>query len=76
MHEHHARPAPPRHRLNQISHIVSWYCSPFLLQHLAELIDGLDGIDGVVTGAHVYPAHPMGGQWDSSPAIWKAMEAH
>jgi hypothetical protein len=33
--------APPRHRLNQISHIVSWYCSPFLLQHLAELIEGL-----------------------------------
>jgi hypothetical protein len=33
--------APPRHRLNQISHIVSWYCSPFLLQHLAKLIEGL-----------------------------------
>ena len=33
--------APARHRLNQISHIVSWYCSPFLLQHLAELIEGL-----------------------------------
>jgi hypothetical protein len=33
--------APPRHILNQISHIVSWYCSPFLLQHLAELIEGL-----------------------------------
>jgi hypothetical protein len=26
----------------------------------------------VVAGAHVYP----GVQWDSSPAIWKAMEAH
>jgi hypothetical protein len=27
----------------------------------------------VVAGAHVYPAHPIGVQWDSSPAIWKAM---
>jgi hypothetical protein len=60
--------APPWHRLNQISHIVSWYCSPFLLQHLAELIE-------VVAGAHVYPADPMGVQWDR-PAIWKVMEAH
>ena len=33
--------APPRHRLNQICYIVSWYCSPFLLQHLAKLIEGL-----------------------------------
>ena len=44
VYDHHARQhcsAPPRHRLNQISHIVSWYCSPFMLQHLAELIDGL-----------------------------------
>ena len=24
----------------------------------------------------VYPADPIGVQWDSSPAIWKAMEAH
>jgi hypothetical protein len=30
----------------------------------------------VVVGAHVYPADPIGVQWDSSPAIWKAMEAH
>jgi hypothetical protein len=30
----------------------------------------------VVAGAHVYPAHPIGVQWDSSPAIWKAMVAH
>jgi hypothetical protein len=30
----------------------------------------------VVAGAHVYPADPIGVQWDSSPAIWKAMEAH
>jgi hypothetical protein len=29
-----------------------------------------------VAGAHVYPADPIGVQWDSSPAIWKAMEAH
>ena len=61
--------APPRHRLNQISHIVSWYCSPFLLQHLVELIE-------VVAGAHVYPADPIGVQWDSNSPIWKAMEAH
>ena len=33
--------APPRHRLNQICYIVSWYCSPVLLQHLAKLIEGL-----------------------------------
>ena len=26
----------------------------------------------VVAGAHVYPADPIGVQWDSSPAIWKA----
>jgi hypothetical protein len=32
---------PPRNRLNQVSHIVSWYCPPFLLQHLAELFEGL-----------------------------------
>jgi chitinase len=25
---------------------------------------------------HVYPADLIGVQWDSSPAIWKAMEAH
>jgi hypothetical protein len=30
----------------------------------------------VVTGAHVYPADPIGVQWDSSPAIWKVIEAH
>jgi hypothetical protein len=30
----------------------------------------------VVAGAHVYPADPIGVQWDSSPAILKAMEAH
>ena len=30
----------------------------------------------VVAGAHVYPADPIGVQWDSSSAIWKAMEAH
>jgi hypothetical protein len=30
----------------------------------------------VVAGAHVYPADSIGVQWDSSPAIWKAMEAH
>jgi hypothetical protein len=65
--------AHPRHRLNQISHIVSWYCSPFLLQHLAELIES--EVE-VVAGAHVYPADPICVQWDSSAAIWKAMEAH
>ena len=26
----------------------------------------------VVAGAHVYPADPIGVQWDSSPATWKA----
>jgi hypothetical protein len=30
----------------------------------------------VVTGTHVYPADPIGVQWDSSSAIWKVMEAH
>jgi hypothetical protein len=30
----------------------------------------------VVAGAHVYPADPIGVQWDSSPTIWKATEAH
>ena len=60
--------APPRDRLNQISHIVSWYCSLFLLQHFAEV--------EVVAGAHVHPADPIGVQWDSNPAISKAMEAH
>ena len=30
----------------------------------------------VVAGARVYPAHPIGVQWDSNSAIWKAMEAH
>jgi hypothetical protein len=33
--------APTRHSLNQFFHFVSWYCSPFLLQHLVELIEGL-----------------------------------
>jgi hypothetical protein len=28
----------------------------------------------VVAGAHVYPTDPIDVQWDSSPAIWKAME--
>ena len=40
VYDHHCS-APPRHRLNQISHIVSWYCPPFLLQHLVRLIEGL-----------------------------------
>jgi len=30
----------------------------------------------LVASAHVYPADPIGVQWDSSSAIWKAMEAH
>jgi hypothetical protein len=30
----------------------------------------------IVAGGHVYPADPIGVQWDSSLAIWKAMEAH
>jgi hypothetical protein len=30
----------------------------------------------VVVGAHVYPTDLIGVQWDSSPAIWKAMEAY
>jgi hypothetical protein len=30
----------------------------------------------VVAGAQVYPADPIGVQWDSSQAIWKAIEAH
>jgi hypothetical protein len=34
-------------------------------------VDRGSGVE-VVAGAHVYP----GVQWDSSPAIWKAMEAH
>jgi sulfopyruvate decarboxylase TPP-binding subunit len=29
----------------------------------------------VVAGAHFYSADPISVQWDSSPAIWKAMEA-
>ena len=32
---------PTLHRLNQFSNIISWYYSPFLLQHLAELTEGL-----------------------------------
>jgi hypothetical protein len=28
----------------------------------------------VVAGALVYPVDPIGVQWDSSPAIWKAIE--
>ena len=45
--------APPRHRLNHNSHIISWYCSPFLLQHLAALIEGLTW---GLSLAQVYPA--------------------
>jgi hypothetical protein len=30
----------------------------------------------VVAGAHIYQADPICVQWDSSQAIWKAMEAH
>jgi len=30
----------------------------------------------VVAGAPVYPVDPIGVQWDSSPAFWKAIEAH
>jgi hypothetical protein len=30
----------------------------------------------VVAGSHVYPVDPIGVQWNSSPVIWKAMEAH
>jgi hypothetical protein len=30
----------------------------------------------VVAVAHVYPADPIGVQWDSNSPIWKAMEAH
>jgi hypothetical protein len=30
----------------------------------------------VVAGALVYPVDPIGVQWNSSPAIWKAIEAH
>jgi hypothetical protein len=30
----------------------------------------------VIAGAHVYPADPIGVQWDSNLAIWKAMTTH
>jgi transposase len=33
--------APPRHRLIKFLTLFFWYCSPFLLQHLAEFIEGL-----------------------------------
>jgi hypothetical protein len=31
---------PPRHRLNQFSNIISWYCSPHLFQHLTDVDRG------------------------------------
>ena len=51
------------------------------LELFAILVATLGGIDPgseveIVAGAHVYPADPIGVQWDSSPTIWKAMEAH
>ena len=63
--------APPRHRLNQIAFLVLF----------AIPVATFGGVDRgseveVVTGAHVYPADPIGVQWDSSPVIWKTMEAH
>jgi hypothetical protein len=30
----------------------------------------------VAAGAHVYPVDPVGVQWDSNPAIWKAIRPH
>jgi hypothetical protein len=30
----------------------------------------------VIAGAHVYPADPIGVQWDSNLTIWKAMTTH
>ena len=65
---------PPRHRFNQFSNIISWYCSPFLFQHLTDVDRG--SAVQVDAGAHVYLNGPKGVQSDSNPAIWKAMVAH
>ena len=39
-------------------------------------LDWSEDLMEVVAGEHVYPADPIGVQWDSNPPIWKAMEAH
>jgi hypothetical protein len=70
VYDHHARPAPPR-----IDSII------FLILLLGIVLHSCCNIWRVEWGseveviavAHVYPAHPIYVQWDSSPAIWKAM---
>ena len=63
------------HRLDQFSNIISWYCLPFLLQHLAELIEGLKWR---LTLVHTFIQMVLKvyNRPDSNPAIWKAMVAH
>ena len=64
--------APPRHRLNQIFH-----CFLVLFAIPVAIFGGVDrGSEvEVVAGAHFYPADPISVLWDSSSAIWKAIEA-
>ena len=64
--------APLRHRLNQSNFS---HCFLVLFAIPVATFGGGSGME-VVAGAHVYPADPIGIQWDSSPAIWKTMEAH
>ena len=77
MYDHHARPT----LLCTSSAYTQSNFSHCFLVLFAIPVATFGGVDRgseveVVADAYVYLADPIGVQWDSSPAIWKAMEAH